>query len=254
MDDEELRFAAGSIADADTALAMSGAGVSTASGLPDFRSANGLWERYDPDDFHISRFRSDPKEFWTTYVQIAEELHGEGVDPNPAHTSLAALEQNGHIEAIITQNVDGLHQDAGSENVVELHGNGQRVVCPECHTKYDTETIIERINNGDMPPRCEQCNSVLKPDVVLFGEQLPEHAFYRAHAISQRCDTFLVVGSSLTVEPAAGLPEMAANRGATLIIVTHDRTPLSDRAEYDFRADVTDVLPRLREDINEYEF
>jgi NAD-dependent deacetylase len=252
MDDEELRFAAGSIADADTALALSGAGVSTASGLPDFRSANGLWERYDADDFHISRFQSDPEGFWNTYVQIAEELNGEDVDPNPAHTSLAALEQSGHIESIITQNVDGLHQDAGSENVVELHGNGHRVICPECHTKYDIDTIIERINNGDMPPRCDQCNSVLKPDVVLFGEQLPEHAFYRAHAISQRCDTFLVVGSSLTVEPAAGLPEMAADRGATLIIVTHDQTPLSDRAEYDFRADVTDVLPRLREGINEY--
>lgn len=254
MDDEELRFAAGAIADAETAVAMSGAGVSTASGLPDFRSANGLWERYDTDDFRISRFRTAPEEFWHTHVQIAEELYGENAEPNPAHTSLAALERSGHIEAVITQNVDNLHQKAGSENVVELHGNGQRVVCPECHTEYDMDNIIERINDGDMPPRCNQCDSVLKPDVVLFGEQLPEHAFYRAHAISQNCDAFLVAGSSLTVEPAASLPEMAADRGATLIIVTHDETPLSDRAEYDFRADVTDVLPQLREAIKEYKY
>jgi NAD-dependent deacetylase len=253
MDEEELRFAAGAIADADMAVAMSGAGVSTASGLPDFRSANGLWERYDMDDFRISRFRTDPEEFWHTHIQIAEELYGEDADPNPAHTSLAALERTGHIEAVITQNVDNLHQDAGSENVVELHGNGQRVVCPECHTEYDIDIILERIDNGDMPPRCNQCDSVLKPDVVLFGEQLPEHAFYRAHAISQNCDTFLVAGSSLTVEPAASLPETAADHGATLIIVTHDRTPLSNRAEYDFHADVTDVLPRLRDTVEEYE-
>lgn len=254
MDDEELRFAAGAVADADTAIAMSGAGVSTASGLPDFRSASGLWERYDMDDFRISRFRTDPEAFWNTYVQIAEELHGKNAEPNSAHTSLAALEHSGHIEAVITQNVDNLHQKAGSENVVELHGNSQRVICPECHTEYDMDHIIEQVNNGDVPPRCNQCDSVLKPDVVLFGEQLPEHAFYRAHAISQNCDTFLVVGSSLTVEPAANLPEMAADRGATLIIVTHDETPLSSRAEYDFRADVTDVLPRLREAVDEYEY
>lgn len=253
MERDELRFAAGAIVDAETVVAMSGAGVSTASGLSDFRSDTGLWERYDRDDFHIDQLRKHPEKFWRTYVRIAEELSDDAIEPNPAHDALAALERSGQIETIITQNVDSLHQTAGSEDVIELHGNGRRVVCPNCYTEYDGETIRERVESGDVPPRCEQCDEdqVLKPSVVLFGEQLPEHAFYRAHAIAQGCDVFLVAGSSLTVEPAASLPSVAANRGATLIIISHDRTPLSDRAEYDARADVTDVLPRLREAIAE---
>lgn len=256
MESEELRFAAGAIADAETAVVMSGAGVSTASGLPDFRASNGLWERYERDDFHIDRLQTAPEQFWRTYAQISEELSGEGVDPNPAHETIAALEQNGQVEAVITQNVDGLHQAAGSENVIELHGNGQRVVCPDCSATYASKTVRECIKRGDTPPRCELCDEerILEPSVVLFGEQLSEHAFYRAHAIAQNSDVFLVAGSSLTVEPAASLPSLAANRGATLIIVTHDRTPLSDRAEYDFRADVTDVLPSLRRAITEREY
>lgn len=256
MESEELRFAAGAIADAETAVVMSGAGVSTASGLPDFRASNGLWERYERDAFHIDRLQTAPEQFWRTYAQISTELSGEGVDPNPAHEAIAALEQNGQIEAVITQNVDGLHQAAGSENVIELHGNGQRVVCPACSATYASKTVRERIKRGDTPPRCELCDEerILEPSVVLFGEQLPEHAFYRAHAIAQNSDVFLVAGSSLTVEPAASLPSLAANRGATLIIVTHDRTPLSGRAEYDFRADVTDVLPGLRRAITEREY
>lgn len=256
MKTEELRFAGRAIADAETAIAMSGAGVSTASGLPDFRSDNGLWERYDRSDFHIDQLRTSPEGFWRTYVRIAEELSGEAVDPNRAHNEFAALERNARIETIITQNVDGLHQAAGSEDVIELHGNGRRVVCPNCRAEYDSETIRERVESGDIPPQCKQCSGghVLEPSVVLFGEQLPEDAFYRAHALSQSCDLFLVAGSSLTVEPAASLPSIAADRGATLIIITHNRTPLSDRAEYDFRADVTNVLPRLREAISETDY
>lgn len=264
MKSEELRFAAGAIADAETAVAMSGAGVSTASGLPDFRSDNGLWERYDREDFHIDQLRTNPEEFWRTYVQIDEELSGAGsdsnsgdtVDPNSAHKAFAALERSGQIESIITQNVDGLHQAAGSEDVIELHGNGRRVVCPNCRAEYDSKSIRERVESGDIPPRCEQCSGghVLEPSVVLFGEQLPDHAFYRAHALAQDCELFLVAGSSLTVEPAASLPAIAADRGATIIIITHDRTPLSDRAEYDVRADVTDVLPRLQEAVSDIDY
>ncbi|PSP99166.1 NAD-dependent protein deacetylase [Halobacteriales archaeon QS_5_70_17] len=249
VDEEELRFAAGAIRDADSAVAMTGAGVSTPSGIPDFRGPNGLWKEYDPGDFHISRFESDPAGFWADRLSMVEDLYGEGVEPNAAHETLADLEREGHLDAVITQNVDGLHQAAGSESVVELHGNGQRVVCRGCDARADAERARRRARDGECPPACESCGGVLKPDVVLFGEQLPEDALYRAHALAQGADTFLVVGSSLSVEPAASLPEQAARRGATLVVANLERTPLSDRAEYDFRADVTEALPRLTETV-----
>jgi len=246
-DEQKFRFAAGAIRDADSVVAMTGAGVSTASGIPDFRGPDGLWSQYDAEDFHISRFEADPAGFWTDRLSMAEELYGGDVSPNAAHETLATLEDAGRLDAVITQNVDGLHQAAGSDSVIELHGNDRRVVCRECRTRYDAERTRRRVRDGARPPACEACGGLLKPDVVLFGEQLPEHALYRAHALAQRADVFLVVGSSLSVEPAASLPEEAAGRGSTLVLVNLERTPLSGRAEYDFRADATDALPRLVE-------
>ncbi len=251
-DEEDLRFAAGAVADAGTAVAMTGAGVSTASGIPDFRGPDGLWERYDMEDFHLRRFDREPGEFWRDRLGMIEELYGEGVEPNAAHEALAGMERAGALNALLTQNVDGLHGEAGSEEVVELHGNGSRVVCRSCGRRAHAEQARERARNGELPPRCRECNGILKPDVTLFGEALPEHAHYRAHALAQNADTFLVAGSSLTVEPAAGFAREAANKGATLILVNLESTPLSDRAEYDFRADVTDLLPRLASAVESY--
>jgi NAD-dependent deacetylase len=248
MDDRELSFAAGAIRDAERVVAMTGAGVSTASGIPDFRSEDGLWTEYDPQDFHIRRFRSDPEGFWKERVDLVEELFGNGVEPNAAHVALARLEEADHLDCLVTQNVDGLHQAAGSEDPVEIHGNGQRVVCTGCNRRFDAGPVYERVRDGEVPPTCERCDEVLKPDVVLFGEQLPDHALFRAHSASEDADAFLVVGSSLTVEPAASIPRRAAERGATLVVVNLDRTDLSDRAEYDFREDVTDALPRLADE------
>lgn len=245
MDERVLSFAASALRDADTVVGLSGAGVSTASGIPDFRSEDGIWTEYDPNDFHIRRFRADPEGFWQKRVQMVEELFGGGVEPNAAHEALARLESGGHLDTLITQNVDGLHQEAGSTDPVEIHGNGQRVVCTGCSRRFDADPIYERVRNGDVPPTCEHCEDVLKPDVVLFGEQLPNHKLFRAQSATESADAFLVVGSSLTVEPAASLPRRAAENGATLLIVNLDRTGLSDRAEYDFRADVTELLPRL---------
>lgn len=247
MNEEELRFAAAAIRDADTVVAMTGAGVSTASGLPDFRSEDGLWQDHDPADFHISRFEADPGGFWTDRLDLTEKFLNADVEPNPAHRTLADLERAGHLDALVTQNVDGLHQAAGSEEVIELHGNGQRVTCRNCRRRLDAEPVRDRVADGEIPPRCADCDGVLKPDVVLFGEQLPEYALLRAHSHAEKADAFLVVGSSLTVEPAASLPETAAGKGATLLIANLEETPLSAQAEYDFRADVTEVLPRLTE-------
>lgn len=249
--ERELEFAAGAVRDADSVVALTGAGVSTASGIPDFRSDGGIWDQYEPRDFHISRFENDPEGFWVDRIDMVEEFYGADVEPNAAHEALADLEADGHLDALVTQNVDGLHQQAGSDDPVEIHGNGQRVVCRACDRRFDAEGIYDRVRDGDVPPSCPSCDGLLKPDVVLFGEELPEAAMFRAHALAEGADTFVVVGSSLTVEPAASLPRVASNNGATLILVNLEETSLSMRAEYDFRADVTDILPQLSKTVQE---
>jgi NAD-dependent deacetylase len=242
-DDDRVASLAAEVRGADSTVAFTGAGVSTASGIPDFRGEDGLWTRYDVEDFHVRRLRADPAGFWTDRLDLAEELRADA-DPNPAHEALARLERAGHLDAVVTQNVDGLHRAAGSDEVVKLHGNGSRVVCTDCGDRFDAEPVRERVREGERPPRCD-CGGLLKPDVVLFGERLPEAALLRARALAEGADVFLAVGSSLTVEPAAGLPRRAAADGATLAVANLDETPFSGRATYDLRADVTDVLPRL---------
>jgi len=242
-DDERLEAAAAAIKDAESVVALTGAGVSTASGIPDFRSEDGLWSDHDPEDFHVSRFRSDPEGFWRDRMAVIEELFAEGVGPNAAHEALAELEAAGHLDTLVTQNIDGLHRAAGSEPI-EIHGNGRRVVCTGCGGRQDLDPVADRVEGGEVPPTCRECGEVLKPDVVLFGEQLPKGALLRAQSAAREADAFLAVGSSLTVEPAASLPRHAAGDG-TLIVVNLDRTDVSGRADYDFRADVTDVLPAL---------
>jgi NAD-dependent deacetylase len=250
MDGTELRYAAEAIADAGTVVALTGAGVSTASGIPDFRSPGGIWDRFDPHDFHLSRFEADPDGFWRDRVEMVEAVYGPDVEPNAAHDALAGMERAGHLDALVTQNVDGLHGRAGSEDVIEIHGNGSRVVCRNCRERFEGDPVYERVRETGEAPRCPACDDVLKPDVVLFGEALPEHALYRAHALAEGADAFLVAGSSLSVEPAGSLPETAADHGATILLVNLDPTSMAGRAEYDFRADVTDVLPRLRAELD----
>lgn len=245
--DERITEAAREIATADRTVALTGAGVSTESGIPDFRSEGGLWERYDPGDFHIRRFERDAADFWTEWLTLHEQAFGEDVEPNPAHEALASLESAGHMDAIITQNVDGLHQSAGSEEIIRLHGSRGRVVCRRCDREFDADPAVARARDGERPPRCEACDGILKPGSVLFGERLPEHALLRAHAHAEKSDVFLVVGSSLTVEPAASLPRTAVDTGATLIVVNLDPTPLADRAHYAFRDRAGAVLPQLRD-------
>jgi NAD-dependent deacetylase len=249
MDRDELAPVVEAIRTADSVVAMTGAGVSTASGIPDFRSEDGIWNEYDPNDFHISRFRTDPEGFWRERVRMIEEVFGGDVEPNAAHEALAGLEADGHLETLITQNVDGLHQEAGSEDPIEIHGNGQRVVCTGCERRFSVDPIMDRVRDGETPPTCERCGDVLKPDVVLFGERLPEHELFRAQSAARSADVFLAIGSSLTVEPAASLPRRAHENGGTLCIVNLDRTELSGRAAFDSRSDVTETLPRIEESI-----
>lgn len=245
MDDAKLASLAREIRGAGPVVAMTGAGVSTASGIPDFRSPDGIWSEYDPNDFHISRFRADPEGFWLDRVTLIEDLFGDGIEPNDAHEALATLELGENLETLVTQNIDGLHRRAGSEDTIQLHGDGQRVVCTGCGRQSDTEPVMDRVRGGEAPPTCGNCGDVLKPDVVLFGEQLPRDELLRAQSAARSADVFLAIGSSLTVEPAASLPVYTVDNGGTLCVINLERTDLSDRATYDFRADVTEILPRL---------
>jgi len=252
LDEDAIVAAAETMSEADSVVAMTGAGVSTASGIPDFRGDDGLWERHDPMDFHIDRFRSDPGGFWDDRVDLqAAIFEDSNIEPNPAHEALADLEAAGHLETLITQNIDGLHQEAGSSDVIEIHGSAARVSCRDCGQRFDADPVMERARDGEMPPTCEECDGVLKPDTVLFGEQLPEHALMRSQAEAQNADVFLAVGSSLTVQPAASIPRETTKRGGSLVLVNLESTPLSGAADYDFRADVTEALPRLRDAIVE---
>ncbi len=245
MTQDQLGTLAEELREAESVVALTGAGVSTASGIPDFRSEDGIWSRYDPQTFHIDRFRTDPARFWRDRVELVEELFGDDIEPNAAHEALSRLESAGHLDTLITQNIDGLHAAAGNEELIEIHGNGRRVVCTGCGRRSDLDPVMERVRNGETPPTCDRCGDVFKPDVVLFGERLPEEALFRARSAARNADVFLAVGSSLTVEPAASLPRTAVDRGGTLCVLNLDRTEVSNRADYEFREDVTESLPRL---------
>jgi NAD-dependent deacetylase len=238
---------------ADTAAALTGAGVSAPSGVPPFRGEDGIWNEYDPDAFDVHRFRARPGEFWVDWVELRADLLDADLEPNAAHRALADLSSAGHLDAVVTQNIDGLHSTAGSENVVELHGNARRAVCQDCGREVPAEEAREQAEAGDLPPRCPRpdCEGVLKPDAVLFGERLPMDALADAEAYAAESDVLVVAGSSLTVHPAASLPRQAARNGATVILVNLDETPVDSRADYVFRADVTEVLPALRDAVGE---
>jgi NAD-dependent deacetylase len=205
-------------------VVLTGAGVSTESGIPDFRSAGGIWAQYDPYEVaSIEAFHRDPERVWEFY---ARRLHVLGdAAPNPAHVALAELESRGLVQAVITQNVDGLHAAAGSRDVIEVHGSIASAVCLACGRRE------EHVRELLPVPRCGGCGAVLKPGVVMFGELLPVEAIDRATALAQRAELLLVVGTSLEVWPVAGLPEEALLHGGKLAIVNRDPTPYDARAE-----------------------
>jgi NAD-dependent deacetylase len=212
------------IRDRQPCVVLTGAGVSTESGIPDFRSAAGAWTRVDPREVaSIEAFRRDPARVWEHYAQRHRQL-GEAA-PNEGHRALADLERRGLVEAVVTQNVDGLHQRAGSREVVEVHGSLREAVCPRCGASEPLDAVVRRLDRVRVPA-CPGCGGVLKPGVVLFGEQLPQEPLARATALARSAALLLVVGSSLQVWPVAGLPHEAA----AFAIVNHGRTPLDDRA------------------------
>lgn len=230
---------------ARSAVALTGAGLSTPSGIPDFRSpGSGLWEERDPFEFaSLTAFRHHPEKFYAWVRPLAALIHA--ADPNPAHHALAALEAAGRLQAVITQNIDGLHRLAGSQQVFEIHGSLATATCRECHRTVPGRPPLERFVHEGVLPRCEACNGLLKPDVILMEEQLPARVYHQARAAARQADLMVVAGSSLEVLPAAGLPLEVLHAGGRLIIVNLGSTYLDERADVLLHGDVAEVLPQL---------
>jgi len=228
-------------------VVLTGAGVSVPSGIPDFRTpGKGLWEKVDPMKVaHIDVFRRDPDRFWHFYGDRFATLGDK--EPNPAHEIIAELEARGVIRGVITQNIDRLHRKAGSENVVEVHGSIEWSVCPECGARVGIERVIEKLRAGVGTPECEACITPLKPDVVLFGELLPEEAMSEAFALASEADVMVAIGSSLEVYPVASLPGVTLENGGCLALVTQGRTPYDADAEVKLTGDVVDELDAVLE-------
>jgi NAD-dependent deacetylase len=235
---EEL---AGLIAASERVVALTGAGVSVPSGIPDFRTpGEGLWAKVDPMAVAtIEAFHGDTKRFWDFYRPRFHDLADK--EPNPAHTALAELERRGALEAVITQNIDRLHRKAGSEDVIEVHGSIATASCTSCSAGYPLERV-ETLFDADGIATCTCCAGKVKPDVVLFGEMLPADAMARAEKLCAAADLLLCVGSSLEVYPVAGLPEVTLGTGGRIAIVTKSSTPYDDAATVRLSGDVADEL------------
>jgi NAD-dependent deacetylase len=209
-------------------VVLSGAGVSTESGIPDFRSPTGIWAQYDPMEYAtISAFRRDPVKVWEFYARRFELLRD--VEPNEGHRALAELEQRGYVRAVVTQNVDGLHARAGSRGVIEVHGSIRSASCLACGARVPFADVVAALDDAPVPA-CPSCGEIVKPDVVMFGELLPPEAIERAFELAHEAGVLLVVGSSLEVHPVAALPEETLAAGGELAIVNRGQTPYDGRA------------------------
>lgn len=230
-------------------VVLTGAGISTPSGIPDFRSKNsGLWERFDPFEVaSLTAFRYNPEKFYAWIRPLATQINI--AQPNSAHIALSRLEEAGIIQAVITQNIDGLHQRAGSKEVVEVHGTWETMSCTSCFRSTPSSEYIQPFLCWGKLPICNYCGCILKPDLVLMGEQLPVHAWLKAVEMCRDCEVMLVIGSSLEVFPAASLPMRALENQARLLIINRTKTYVDVRADLIFREDLAAILPLIAEEI-----
>ena len=226
----------------ERAVVLTGAGVSVPSGIPDFRTpGSGLWENVDPMEVaHIDAWRRDPDRFWSFYGRRFATLTDKV--PNEAHHAIAELERRGLVRGVITQNIDRLHRLAGSERLIEMHGSIEWSICLECRGKLPIDRVVELLAEDGGAPECPACMVPLNPDVVLFGELLPERALAEAQALAMDADLMLCVGSSLEVYPVAGLPAMTHGAGGRLVLVTQGPTPYDGDAEVKLDGDVVEEL------------
>ena len=232
--EDKLKQVARWIAASKRVIVFSGAGLSTESGIPDFRSPGGVWDRYNPEDFYFQNFlasETSREKYWRMATEMYEPIRM--AQPNQAHLAIAELENLGKLDCVITQNIDGLHFKAGNseERVIQLHGTATFVSCLNCKKRFDRDEIQERIKKGEKAPRCDNCDGLLKPATISFGQSMPEKETEEAYHRSSLCDLFLVIGSSLVVQPAASMPLIAKRNGAKLVILNRDPTPYDDMAD-----------------------
>jgi NAD-dependent deacetylase len=241
VQEEPINRAAHDILHAKKTIALTGAGISVESGIPDFRSEGGLWSKYDPEEYaHIDAFRAQPEKVWVMLREMLELIIK--AKPNPAHRGLALMEEMGLISSVVTQNVDGLHQAAGSKNVIEFHGTHRFLSCLDCGLKRE----ISMFSLQQLPPKCPNCETLFKPDVIFFGEPIPREAYAMASYEAQSCDLVLVIGTSAAVLPAADIPRLAKAHGAAVAEINLEETSLSRHiSDYSILGPCTTTIPEI---------
>ncbi len=246
MNQELLQGAARSIRQAGRIMAFTGAGISVESGIPPFRGENGLWNRYDPATFDINYFLAHPQSSWEVMRDIFYDLFG-AVEPNAAHYALAELESRGLLHGVITQNVDNLHFDAGSKTVYEFHGSFRKLICMECKTTVG----VKKTGLNSLPPRCEKCGGLLKPDAVFFGESIPAHAYKHAFREAKHADLFILIGTTGEVAPANMIPRQAKQYGARIIEINLSPSEYTDTVTDIFlQGRATEMMEALMEQVD----
>ncbi|MCD6117568.1 NAD-dependent deacylase [bacterium] len=243
-----LESAAAKIINAQRAVAFTGAGISVESGIPPFRGPDGLWEKYDPIFLDINHFQLHPKESWLLIKEIFYDFFGRA-KPNKAHLMLAEMENLDLIKAVITQNIDNLHQEAGSRNVYEFHGTSKNLLCSKCGLKHN----VADVNLDELPPVCRECGGILRPDFVFFGEAIPEPANRLSFAEAQTADLFLVIGTTGEIMPASMIPFQAKQHGAFIIEVnTEPSRYTNDITDIFLQGRATDIMGMLGGEIYKY--
>ena len=251
MDTPEIVQLRSLLTSSERIVAFTGAGISTDSGIPDFRSPGGFWENNRPIDFSEFLQSEDARrEAWRRKTAFAEAY--AGVEPNEGHRALHRLHEQGRLHALITQNIDGLHQASGvpDDRVIELHGNGTYAKCLQCAKRFELEPLLRAFSEDDTPPRCDSCGGIVKSATISFGQAMPEDEMARAEAACAACDLCLVLGTSLVVYPAAGFPRFAKMQGARLAIVNRDPTEQDQLADVVVHEDISQVLKAAVPDVS----
>ena len=237
------------IRNAEHVIAFTGAGISAESGISTYRGQGGIWNKYDPNIYaNIDTFLKDPTYYWNFFRDVRYPMV-KNAQSNPGHRALAELEKMGRLQAVITQNIDELHQQSGSTRVIELHGTTRKYFCLKCGQRFDFDNVYE-MSGKEIPPSCSECQGMIRPDVIMFGEALKTDVLRAAFEEAEACDFVLAIGSSLVVYPAADIPARARRRGAKLAIINKDETPMDHSANYVLREAAGSVLPAIVDKLN----